>query len=79
MGEEFGEEWLHVYVWLDSYTIYLKIPQYCLLIGYIPKQNKKLKKKFLMSLSNHLEVSYNYIITSTGLYRKLDLLLIFLS
>ena len=79
MGEEFGEECLHVYVWLDSCTIYLKISQYCFLIGYIPKQNKKLKKKFPMSLSNYLEVSYNYIITSTGLHRKLDLHLIFLS
>ena len=79
MGVEFGKEWIHVYVWLDSYAIYLKISQYCLLIGYIPIQNKKLKKKSPMSLSNHLQVSYNYIIISISLYRKLGLLLIFLS
>ena len=45
MGEELGEEWIHVYVWLDSYAIYLKISQCCLLTGYIQKQKKKVKKK----------------------------------
>ena len=46
MGGEFGEEWIHVYVWLTPFTVLLKLSQCCQsLIGYTPKQNKKFKKK----------------------------------
>ena len=44
MGEGSGGEWIHVYVWLSPFTVRLKLSQHCLLIGYIPIQNKKLKK-----------------------------------
>ena len=40
MGGEFGGEWIHVYVWLSSFTVDLKLSQ-----GYTLIQNKKLKKK----------------------------------
>ena len=33
MGEEFGEEWIHVYIWLNPFTVHLKLSQHCLLIG----------------------------------------------
>ena len=26
---EFGGEWLHVYVWLSPFVVYLKLPQHC--------------------------------------------------
>ena len=29
MGGGFEGEWIHVYVWLSPFTIYLKISQYC--------------------------------------------------
>ena len=29
MGGEFGEEWIHVYVWLSPFAAHLKLPQYC--------------------------------------------------
>ena len=29
MGEEFGGEWLHVYVWLSPCTVHLKLAQLC--------------------------------------------------
>ena len=35
-----GGEWIHVYVWLSSLTIHLKLLQHCLLISYNPVQNK---------------------------------------
>ena len=42
-------QWLRlhasVYVWLNPFSVYLKLSQHCLLISYIPTQNKKLKKK----------------------------------
>ena len=25
MGKEFGEEWIHVYVWLSPFAVYLKL------------------------------------------------------
>ena len=28
MGGEFGEEWIHVYVWLSPFTVYLKLSQH---------------------------------------------------
>ena len=29
MGEEFGGEWIHVYVWLSSFDVHLKLLQHC--------------------------------------------------
>ena len=29
MGGEFGEEWIHVYVWLSPFTVHLKLSQHC--------------------------------------------------
>ena len=29
MGREFGEEWIHVYVWLSPFAVYLKLSQHC--------------------------------------------------
>ena len=40
-GGESGGEWLHVYVWLNAIAVHLKLSQRCLLISYIPIQNKK--------------------------------------
>ena len=36
--------WIHVYVWLNPFTVHLKLSQHCLLIGYTPIQNRKLQK-----------------------------------
>ena len=35
MGGEFGEEWIHVYVWLRPFAVHLKLSQHCLLIGLL--------------------------------------------
>ena len=40
-GRGFGGEWIHVYGWLSPFTVHLKPPERCLLIGYAPIQNKK--------------------------------------
>ena len=45
MGEAFGGEWIHVYVWLSPFTVDLKPSQYCLLTGYTPTQNKMYKTR----------------------------------
>ena len=29
MGEEFGGEWIHVYVWLSPFAVHLKLSQQC--------------------------------------------------
>ena len=29
MGEEFGGEWVHVYVWLGLFAVHLKLSQHC--------------------------------------------------
>ena len=44
-GGKFEGEWIHVYVWLSSFTVHLRLSQHCLSIGYTPMQNKKLKIK----------------------------------
>ena len=44
-GEEFGGEWIRVYVWLSPFTVHLNLLRYCLLIGSISIQNRKLKKQ----------------------------------
>ena len=31
MEGEFGEEWIHVYVWLSPFAVHLKLSQHCLL------------------------------------------------
>ena len=47
MGGGFGEEWIHVYVWLSPFTVHLKLIT-TLLINYTPIQNaygvKKIKE-----------------------------------
>ena len=45
MGEEFGGESIHVYIWKNPFTAHLKLSQHCLLIGYTTVQNKKVFKK----------------------------------
>ena len=35
MGEEFGGECIHLYVWLRPFDVRLKLSQYCLLMGCI--------------------------------------------
>ena len=42
MGGESGGEWIHVE--LSPLTVHLKLSQHCWLTGYIPIQNKKLRK-----------------------------------
>ena len=44
MGGEFGGERIHVYVWLSPFTVHVRLSQHCMLIGYIPIQNKKFFK-----------------------------------
>ena len=44
LGGTFGWEWIHIDEWLSPFAIHLKLSQHCLLIGYTPIQNKKLKK-----------------------------------
>jgi len=44
-GEEFGGEWIRVYVWLGPFTVHLNLSRYCLLIGSTSIQNRKLKKQ----------------------------------
>ena len=44
MGQGFGEEWIHIYVWLSPFAVHMKLTT--LLIGYTPIENKKLKKKW---------------------------------
>ena len=29
MGAEFGGEWIHVYVWLNPFSVHLKLSQHC--------------------------------------------------
>ena len=29
LGGEFGGEWIHVYVWLNPFTVHLKLSQRC--------------------------------------------------
>ena len=45
MGREFGEEWIHIYVWLSTFAVHLKLSQHYLLINYTPIQNLKKEKK----------------------------------
>ena len=45
LGEEFGGEWIHVYVWLSPFAVHLKLSQHGLLISYTPIQFKKKKKR----------------------------------
>ena len=45
MGREFGGEWIHVYVWLNPFAVYLKL-QHCSLVipQYKIKSFKTLKQ-----------------------------------
>jgi len=38
MGGEFGGEWIHVYVWLNPFTVCLKLSQHCLLTDCVCAQ-----------------------------------------
>ena len=40
MGEEFGGEWIYIYVWLSPFAVYLRLSQTAL-FGYTPVQNKE--------------------------------------
>ena len=40
MGGEFGGEWIHVYVWLNPFTVCLKLSQHCLLTDWWGKRTK---------------------------------------
>ena len=51
-----GEEWIHVYGWLRPFAVHLTQTQHCLLIGYTPIQNKKLKQKTLLDLAKFIHV-----------------------
>ena len=42
---KFGGGQMHVYVWLSSFAVHLKLSQDCLLTGYTPVQSKKLKRE----------------------------------
>ena len=49
MGWEFGGEWIHVYVWLSSFDVHLKLTTF--LISFTTIENEKLKKiKLLVSI-----------------------------
>ena len=41
MGGKFGGEWIHVHVWLTTFTVHRKLLQHCFLILYTQIQNKK--------------------------------------
>ena len=43
MGREFGGEWIHVYVWLNPFAVYLKLLQHC--SSVIPQYTIKSFKK----------------------------------
>ena len=47
IGREFGGKWIRVYVWLSSFAVYLKLPQYCL-SAISQYKIKSLKKNFLI-------------------------------
>ena len=40
-GRGFRGEWIHVCGWLSPFTVHLKLPERCLLVGYAPVQNTK--------------------------------------
>ena len=41
----FGGEWIHEYVWLSPFIVYLKLSQHSLLISCTPIQKKKFSKQ----------------------------------
>ena len=46
MGGEFGEEWIHVYVWLSPFAVHPKQSQHCIVMPVLQyKISLKLKKK----------------------------------
>ena len=52
MGGEFGGKWIHVYVWLSPFTVYLKLTT--LLIGFTEIQNKKFKIYIYIYTHTHI-------------------------
>ena len=59
LGGVFGEEWIHVNVWLSPFPVHLKLSQHCLLICYAAIQKKKLgkKEKEIADITATIEVS----------------------
>ena len=53
-GREFGDEWIHVYVWLSPFGVHLKLSQHC----YWFYSNKKFKINKQKYLSGYL---YSYL------------------
>ena len=45
MGGEFGEKWIHIYVWLNPFIGHLKLSQHCQ-SAITPLPNKKAKQIF---------------------------------
>ena len=39
-GRGVGGKWIHVYVWLNPFTVHLKLSQHCLSVSYTPITNK---------------------------------------
>ena len=48
MGGELGGEWIHVYVWLSTVAVHLKLTQHCKLIK-LQKMTQKRRKEFAFS------------------------------
>ena len=59
----FGGEWIDIYVWLNPFTLHLKVSQHCLLTGYTPTQNKKLKIKSKSKTKHYLLSLWSLIIS----------------
>ena len=63
MGGEFGGKMDNVYVWLNPCAIHLKLSQYCLIIGYTPRQNiEKINitsNKTCNILSEYSQIQFN--------------------
>jgi len=54
MGREFGGQWIHVYVWLSPFTVYLKLSPCCLLISLSPQYNIKSLKKTTQGIKENI-------------------------
>ena len=57
MGEEFGGDWIHVYVWLSSSAVHLKLLP-TVLTGSTAVQNKHFKNQLQRQLLLHVTVYF---------------------
>ena len=64
MGEELGGDWTHVYVWLSSSAVHLKLLP-TVLTGYTAVQNKHFKNQLQRRLLLHVTV-YFYTVLLVG-------------